>query len=283
MSRHTSFRIGGAAQYFALPESVAECMELLQMAEQANLPVSIIGGGSNLLVPDRGVQGLVLCTKQMKSGVRFRSQTQGIIQADAGETLSALVRFSGEKGLAGLEFAAGIPGTLGGAIMMNAGVQDRSMADVVHSVSVLDLTSFSVRELKRQELCFSYRSLELGRAAVLSASLCLEQDDSHAVCQRIREQVSRKKASQPVQSASAGCFFKNPSSGPSAGYLIDQAGLKGMTYKQARVSDIHANYIINLGKASCADVLELARMVEDKVFARYRIRLTPEIKVVNHE
>ncbi len=283
MNRHTSFRIGGAAQYFALPESADECMEILSMAKQANLPVVIIGGGSNVLVPDAGIQGLVLCTKKMKSGIRFSKETQEIIQADAGETLACLVRFSGEKGLAGLEFAAGIPGTLGGAIMMNAGIQDRSMEDVVYSVTVVDLTSFSVRELKRQELAFSYRSLELGKAAVLGASLCLEQDESHAVTQRIREQAGRKKVSQPVQSASAGCFFKNPSSGPSAGYLIDQAGLRGMTYKQARVSDIHANYIINMGKASCSDVLELARMVEDKVFARYKIRLEPEIKVVNHE
>lgn len=283
MGRHTSFRIGGPAQYFALPESVEECMEILRMADQASLPVSVLGAGSNVLVGDHGIKGLVLCIKQMKSGIRFSKETQGMIQAEAGETLSSLVRFSGEKGLAGLEFAAGIPGTLGGAIMMNAGSKHRSMEDVVHSVTIADLETLSVRELQKKDLAFSYRSLELGRALILGAGLCLEQDVPHAVVQRIREQARRKKASQPVQSASAGCFFKNPSSGPSAGYLIDQAGLKGMRYRQAMVSDIHANYIMNVGKASCADVLELARMVGDKVFALYGIRLEPEVKVVNHE
>ncbi len=286
MARHTTFRIGGPAQYFAMPQSWEELVELISLAKQENVPVMIMGGGSNLLVADSGVSGLLICTRKMKSGIELitgAGQGSQLIRAEAGEGLSSLVKFSGDNGLAGLEFAAGIPGTLGGAIVMNAGIKGRSMEDVIHSVRLLDMTGPCVREVKRQDLVFSYRSLELGNAVVLGASLCLTKDNAENVSRRIREQVRLKKKNQPVQSASAGCFFKNPSPEMSAGYLIDRAGGKGMTYNQARVSDIHANYIVNMGKASCSDVLELARMVSDRVFAQYNLRLEPEIRVVNHD
>ncbi len=286
MARHTTFRIGGPARYFALPESTEQFAELVGLAKQEDVPVMVMGGGSNLLVADEGISGLVICTGKMKSGIALMTDADNeiqLIRADAGERLSSLVKFSGDNGLSGLEFAAGIPGTLGGAIAMNAGIKGRSMEDVIHSVSVLDMESLCVREVKRQELLFSYRSLELGNTVVLGATLCLTRDNAEDVSRKIREQIRVKKENQPVQSASAGCFFKNPSSEVSAGALIDQAGLKGMTYKKARVSDIHANYIVNMGNASCSDVLELAKMVSDRVFAQYNLRLEPEIRVMNHD
>jgi len=277
---YTSFKVGGPADLLALPKTAEELKALLGYAAQQNIPVTLLGGGSNVLVSDKGIRGLVIVTIGLKSGIRITGSTpeKSLIGAKAGERLSTVCRFALDHSLSGLEFAAGIPGTLGGALAMNAGTKARDMSGIVADLTVLDPKTLALQTIDRKNLDFSYRHLVL-TGIIVSATLALEPADRMTIEKTFQQNLVLKKASQPVSAASAGCFFKNPAQGMPAGELIEKAGLKGMKMKGAMVSDIHANYIVNTGNATCEDILSLKKHIQETVFNIYKINLEPEVRM----
>jgi len=279
MSRHTSFRIGGPARRMAFPERGEQMVLLLGFAEDCGARPLVIGNGTNLLAPDEGLDRLVVNTSAM---ARVEPGPEPCtIQAEAGVSLARLADFACKQGLAGLEFAHGIPGTLGGAVCMNAGAYDGEMKQVVQSVTLL-FPEEGVKTLSGEEMDFGYRhSLLSDRpdGVVLSAVLRLAGGEEAEIREKMRSLMARRKASQPLEYPSAGSTFKRPT-GYFAGTLIDQCGLKGLTVGGAQVSEKHAGFVINLGGASCADVTELIRHVQDRVLAEKGVRLEPEVKII---
>lgn len=281
LHRHTSFRVGGPAQFLAVPETVQELTGLIQAARRAGLPVTLLGGGTNVLIADEGIRGLVVLLTGLKGEPELSEKSDRVVlKAMAGQSLSSLCRQAMETGLSGLEWAAGIPGTLGGALMMNAGSFGSDMATVTASIDILNTGDLTITTIERNALNFSYRSLDISRALVLKAELKLVKGDPKAISRAFEENLKHKKATQPVSRASAGCFFKNPSAEKPAGWLIEQTGLKGLVHKGAMVSDIHANFIINRGDAGCREILELADLVTNRVRETFNIELEKEVKII---
>ena len=279
MSRHTSFRIGGPARRMAFPERGEQLVLLMGFAEDCGARPLVIGNGTNLLAPDRGLDRLVVNTSAM-SRVELGPEPY-TIQAEAGVSLARLADFACKQGLTGLEFAHGIPGTLGGAVCMNAGAYDGEMKQVVRSVTLL-FPEEGVRTLSCEEMDFGYRhSLLSDRpdGVVLSAVLRLAEGNEEETREKMRSLMARRKAGQPLEYPSAGSTFKRPT-GYFAGTLIDQCGLKGLTVGGAQVSEKHAGFVINLGGATCADVTELIRKVQDRVWTEKGVRLEPEVKII---
>ena len=279
MSRHTSFRIGGPARRMAFPERGEQLVLLMGFAEDCGARPLVIGNGTNLLAPDRGLDRLVVNTSAM-SRVELGPEPY-TIQAEAGVSLARLADFACKQGLTGLEFAHGIPGTLGGAVCMNAGAYDGEMKQVVRSVTLL-FPEEGVRTLSCEEMDFGYRhSLLSDRpdGVVLSAVLRLAEGNEEETREKMRSLMVRRKASQPLEYPSAGSTFKRPT-GYFAGTLIDQCGLKGLTVGGAQVSEKHAGFVINLGGATCADVTALIRKVQDRVWTEKGVRLEPEVKII---
>ena len=279
MSRHTSFRIGGPARRMAFPERGEQLVLLMGFAEDCGARPLVIGNGTNLLAPDRGLDRLVVNTSAM-SRVELGPEPY-TIQAEAGVSLARLADFACKQGLTGLEFAHGIPGTLGGAVCMNAGAYDGEMKQVVRSVTLL-FPEEGVRTLSCEEMDFGYRhSLLSDRPdwVVLSAVLRLAEGNEEETREKMRSLMVRRQASQPLEYPSAGSTFKRPT-GYFAGTLIDQCGLKGLTVGGAQVSEKHAGFVINLGGATCADVTELIRKVQDRVWTEKGVRLEPEVKII---
>ena len=279
MSRHTSFRIGGPARRMAFPERGEQLVLLMGFAEDCGARPLVIGNGTNLLAPDRGLDRLVVNTSAM-SRVELGPEPY-TIQAEAGVSLARLADFACKQGLTGLEFAHGIPGTLGGAVCMNAGAYDGEMKQVVRSVTLL-FPEEGVRTLSCEEMDFGDRhSLLSDRpdGVVLSAVLRLAEGNEEETREKMRSLMVRRKASQPLEYPSAGSTFKRPT-GYFAGTLIDQCGLKGLTVGGAQVSEKHAGFVINLGGATCADVTELIRKVQDRVWTEKGVRLEPEVKII---
>lgn len=281
LNRYTSFRVGGPADALARPESVEALAALLEAAGSAQIPVTVLGGGTNTLVSDTGIRGLTVVMTALKGAPKPEKTDQGIrLTALAGERLGTLCRITADQGLSGLEWAAGIPGTLGGAIFMNAGAHGSDMAAVVTALDALDLDSLEIQSLTASELDFSYRRLTLGNRIILKAVLALVRSDPDRTRAEFQRSLKEKTASQPVSKASGGCFFKNPSPETPAGWLIEQAGLKGHRLRGAMVSDRHANFIINHDNAGCSDILALAELVRDRVRHRFNITLNTEVKII---
>lgn len=277
---YTSFKIGGPADLLALPQSLTELEALLSAAKQNAIPVTLMGGGTNILVSDKGIRGLVVITTRLKSGIRIQPAENGksFISADAGERLSTVCRFAMDHSLSGLEFAAGIPGTLGGAIAMNAGTRQKDMSGIVDHIRVLDPTALTLTTCERDDLKFSYRHLSV-QGIIISATLWLTPGNRMEIQETVKQNLRLKNSTQPVSEASAGCFFKNPASGMPAGELIEKSGLKGMKINNAKVSELHANYIVNTGNATCEDVLFLKKYIEDTVLKTYKVKLETEVRV----
>lgn len=279
MSRHTSFRIGGPARRMAFPERGEQLVLLLSFAESCGARPLVIGNGTNLLAPDQGVDRLVVNTSGMASmALGPEPQT---VTAEAGVSLARLADYACRQGLAGLEFAHGIPGTLGGAVCMNAGAYDGEMKQVVKQVTLL-LSEEGIRTVSGAEMEFGYRrSLLTDRpeAVVLSAVLQLEAGEPEKIRETMRALMARRKASQPLEYPSAGSTFKRPV-GQFAGTLIDQCGLKGFTVGGAQVSPKHAGFVINTGGATCADVLAVMEQVRQRVLEETGVRLEPEVKLI---
>ena len=279
MSRHTSFRIGGPARRMALPESPEQLVLLLSRAAELGGRPLVIGNGTNLLVPDEGLERLVIVTTGLR---RVEAGTEPhTILAEAGASLAQTADFACRLGLTGLEFAHGIPGTVGGGLCMNAGAYGGELRCVVEGVSVL-FPEEGVRFLGREEMEFGYRRSVLTKrpeAAALYAVFRLAPGDPEAIREQMRELMAKRKASQPLELPSAGSTFKRPE-GHFAGTLIDQCGLKGLTVGGAQVSEKHAGFLVNRGGATFADVTELIRQVQERVLAQTGVRLEPEVRIL---
>lgn len=277
MSRHTSFRIGGPARRMAYPESREQLVILLGLAQECGVEPLLLGRGSNLLVSDRGLDTLVIKTAERMTALRQVDEVT--LEADAGIQLSRLAVFAQQAGLTGLEFAHGIPGSLGGAVCMNAGAYGGEMRQVITEVTAL--YPEGVKRIGVEEADFAYRHsrfLEDG-GIVLGARLRLQAGDPAAIREKMNELMARRKASQPLDWPSAGSTFKRPE-GYFAGTLIDQTGLKGLTVGGAQVSEKHAGFVINIGGATCDDVRELIRQVQQRVYEAHGVRLEPEVRLI---
>ena len=277
MCQHTSFRIGGTAKRLAWPKNGEQLVLLMGFAEECEVEPLIIGKGTNVLIADEGVNRPVIITSDMK---QMEWQEDGRITAEAGVSLAHLAEFACEHGLTGLEFAHGIPGTLGGAIRMNAGAYQGEMKDVVECVTIL--FSDGIRTLNGADMEFGYRHSLLDAhsdAVVLRATLKLTAGNPEVIRKEMQTLMERRRASQPLELPSAGSTFKRPE-GYYAGTLIDECGLKGFRVGNAEVSRKHAGFIVNVGGATFADVTELIRQVQERVFAEKGVRLEPEVKII---
>lgn len=277
MSRLTTFRIGGPADIVAEAESAEEIVALLNAAKGTGVPFMVLGNGSNVLVKDKGVRGLVIRVNSAMSSIKAEGN---LVRAQAGVTMSALAKFLAEHSLAGFEFASGIPGCLGGGIYMNAGAYNGEIGNLVKEVCFID-ESFKLSRLNANELDFSYRHCALsGRDVVIvEASLELADGSREEINQMIRDYTRRRKERQPLEYPSAGSMFKRPK-GAYAAALIDQAGLKGMRVGDACISEKHAGFFINLGRATAEQMLELVEKTQMIVYERTGIMLSPEVRII---
>jgi UDP-N-acetylmuramate dehydrogenase len=284
MRSYTRFRVGGPADLLALPRTRQDLLAILTAARNESVPVTLMGGGCNLLVSDQGIRGLVVVTTQLKSGIRCdkKSARETHLAMETGERLSTVCQFAVSRGLSGLEFCAGIPGTMGGAVMMNAGTATRGIGENIHCLDVLDMDTLIIKTLEKQDLVFSYRRLALENHVILGMDLSLTPGDPDRIKQVFETTLQHKQKTQPMDLPSAGCFFKNPGPDIPAGKLIEDAGLKGEAVRDARVSEIHANYIVNRGNATCQDILALTTRIQKHIFTRYGIALEPEVKVTGN-
>lgn len=273
LSRHTTMRVGGPARWLVTPRTQEELSAVVRAARDEKLEVNILGGGANLLVSDDGVAGVVVRTAGL-TWCRFEDDG---VAAGAGVSFPRLVRECTARGLGGLEGLCGIPGTLGGALVMNAGGRHGELAPLVDWVDVLS-DDGSVQRQEASKLSFGYRRSSLYGRVVVGGRLKLTPGDAERLLSRYREVLTAKEATQPLSARSAGCLFKNPD-GQSAGALIDGCGLKGFQVGGARISEIHANFVVNDGEAKASDILELAAAVRDRVFDRTKIELELEVKV----
>lgn len=291
MARHTTFKIGGPADALAQPQNESQLRQLVQWAGQNSIPYLVFGGGSNLLVRDGGIRGVVICMRAMAGDVRWRqSPPQVIVTAGAGVLTKRLCVLSLKQGWEGMNFALGIPGSLGGAVLMNAGTAQGSMADALSAVTVMT-GSGETERIARDQLQVQYRAVQwpphmqntLGQAIVMTTEFRLTMGSRDHVRRQAMQLMRARIRKQPSWQPSAGCFFKNPSAQMPAGRLIDEAGLKGLRVGQAQVSSRHANFIINRGSATAGDVIGLVEQIQKKVNAKYGIMLQPEVRIVGQE
>jgi UDP-N-acetylmuramate dehydrogenase len=275
LGRHTTLRVGGEAQLFLVPRTAQEVTESVAALAEAGVPLFLLGGGSNLLIRDAGYDGAVMNLAPLRwvdrKGLRMR--------VGAGTPLALVIRRAMEAGLRGMEGLVGIPGTVGGAVFMNAGGRHAEMRDVVESVRVVDRRGHE-SVLRREEIGFRYRGTALGDLVVTEAHLRLERGDKMQICQRMAEVLKHKRDTQPLGTRSAGCVFKNPGSERAAAWLIDQSGLKGLRVGGAQVSPRHANLIVNHQKATARDVLGLIQEVRREVLLRWGTPLQLEVRVL---
>ncbi|TKJ31150.1 MAG: UDP-N-acetylenolpyruvoylglucosamine reductase [Chloroflexi bacterium B3_Chlor] len=279
LSRHTSYRIGGPADFFSVAKNEQQLCGWTKVARELKQPYLIIGRGTNLLVADKGFRGLVIENRCLDFTLDGTSQT---VHAQTGVPLALLARKTAERGSAGLEWAIGIPGTVGGAIVNNAGAYNGTMEDVVRRVAVLDLHG-EVREILPEQLKLGYRTSrfreqEHHREVILSVDLRLTPQSPKVLADRMTRYSALRRAAQPSQ-PSAGSVFKNPV-GLSAAQLIEQAGLKGKRIGDAQISHKHANYIVNLGSAKANDVLQLTKLVRNEICELFGAELELEIELV---
>ena len=277
MSKHTSFRIGGGAEVMAFPQTAAELAEILKKSALLDGKPAILGAGTNVLAPDEGIPGLTICLKDCLDGMERLDETR--IRIMAGVTMSRAAVFAANLGLSGLEFAHGIPGTVGGGVYMNAGAYGGEICQVCESVEVMDRAG-QIRRMSNAEMQFSYRHsiLEETDDIVISADFVLTPGKTEDIKARMKELIGKRAASQPLDLPSAGSAFKRPVGGYAAA-LIDQAGLKGFSVGGAAISAKHAGFAVNLGGATAADVKNLLQQVSDKVYEHSGIRIEPEIRI----
>jgi len=277
MSKHTSFRIGGEVEAMAFPRNQEELAELLKTSALLDCKTAILGAGTNVLAPDEGMSGLVICLKDCLDGMEQLDEKR--IRIMAGVTMSRAAVFAANLGLSGLEFAHGIPGSIGGGVYMNAGAYGGEICQVCRLVEVMNRKG-EIRQLSNEQMQFSYRHsvLEETEDIVISAEFVLTKAEPEEIRARMKELIAKRSASQPLDLPSAGSAFKRPVGGYAAA-LIDQAGLKGYQVGGAAISTKHAGFAVNMGGATAGDVKELLRRVSDKVFECTGIRLEPEVRI----
>lgn len=277
MSNHTTFRVGGAADFFVCPSSIQQIQDVIALAKQYNVPYFIMGNGSNLLVADDGFRGIVIQIHRNFNTVECDGTT---ITAMTGATLAMTASNARQCNLTGFEFAAGIPGTIGGAISMNAGAYGGEMKDVVQRVTVLDQDG-AVIELAKEELELGYRTSVISKKGyiALTVTLALQPGDGEAIQAKMDEYAYARKSKQPLEYPSAGSTFKRPV-GYFAGKLIQDAGLRGYRVGDAQISEKHCGFVINCGDATAADILQLIHDVQSKIYDMFQVRLETEVRML---
>jgi len=290
MSQHTSLHVGGPADAYVAPKKISNLVILAQWLQKNSLPYFIIGNGTNLLVLDKGIRGVVISMKHCLKDIQHTTlkKESVVVTSGAAARLNTLCKYASANRFKGMNFALGIPGTVGGAIVMNAGTSHGSMADVINAVVVLSPAGEPVR-IEKHGLRFHYRALDLKESPrvtgmqnpiILEGEFRLTVSDNHEIEREASAIIQKRSAMQPLHQRSAGCFFKNPATGKSAGELIDRAGLKGMQIGDAQVSTTHANFIINKNRATAADILELKDLIQEAVLTSFNVWLEPEVKIV---
>lgn len=279
MSRHTTLRVGGPADRFVLVDTLEEFGQILSGCRRSRASHAVIGRGSNLLVSDDGFRGTVICTAGGFSDIRI-IDTKGddvTLFAEAGATLTALASFALQQGLTGFEFAAGIPGTVGGGVIMNAGAFGGEFGNLIREVRLFDESGEKITML-REDMGFGYRTSRIKgtQLVVTGAVLTLQKGEPTAIKSKMEDLARERSAKQPLDFASAGSTWKRPE-GNFAAKLIDEAGCRGLTFGGARISEKHAGFLINTGRADAEDVTSLMRIVEERVYESSGIHLEPEI------
>ncbi len=277
MAKHTSFRIGGPAEIMAFPKNAKELSDLLKKSVLLDCKIAILGAGTNVLAPDDGISGLVICLKDCLDGMQQLDDCH--IQIAAGVTMTRAAVFAANLGLSGMEFAHGIPGTVGGGVYMNAGAYGGEIKDICQSVEIMDRQG-NIRSLTGEQMQFSYRHscLEDTGEIVVSAIFKLTPKEPEQIRAQMQDLATRRKTSQPLDKPSAGSAFKRPAVGYAAA-LIDQAGLRGYCVGDAAVSEKHAGFVVNLGDATADQVKQLLKDVALKVKESSGVELEPEVRI----
>ena len=276
MSKHTTFRIGGNADIFVTPQSTEDIENVIKIAEKTNTPYYIIGNGSNLLVKDNGIRGIVIQIYKKYSDITVNGNE---ITVQSGALLSTVAKKAMENSLTGFEFASGIPGTIGGAVCMNAGAYGGEIKDVLVSCKVLK--DGKVIELDNEQAGFEYRNSRImaEKMIVLEAVLRLEKGNKEEILSKMKELNSQRNTKQPVEFPIAGSTFKRPE-GYFAAKLIDDSGLRGFSVGKAQVSPKHCGFVVNNGGATAQEVLELIEKVTEIVYDKFGVRLEPEVRII---
>lgn len=280
MAKHTTFQIGGLAQVFVMPQTIEQIQEITKFCNVEKIPLFILGNGSNVLISDKGMDGVVLQLYRNFSDMRIEGTT---VYAQAGVMLANIGNAVCEKELTGFEFAAGIPGTVGGAIMMNAGAYGGEMKDIVKSVTVMERDG-NVMELSCEQMEFAYRHSIVAEKEyiVLEVVIELQHGDKQSIREKMNELSYARRTKQPLEYPSAGSTFKRPE-GYFAGKLIMDAGLRGYQVGGAQVSEKHCGFVVNRGDASAQDVLQLIKDVQEKVYEQFQVELEPEVRLVGRQ
>jgi UDP-N-acetylmuramate dehydrogenase len=280
MKNHTTWKIGGPADILVIPDEIDEVIRVVTEASRHNIPITVIGNGSNVLVKDGGIRGIVI---KINNGLKRVKVYNNIIEAEAGVMLPKLARIAVEHSLTGLEFAAGIPATLGGAIVMNAGALGGEIGRYIEKISWVDSRG-NILYTDNSELKFSYRRTLLPEQAliVVKAWLRMETGESNNIHRKMTEYLTKRRMNQPINKPNSGSVFINPP-GYYAGKLIEEAGLKGTRVGDAQISELHANFIINIGNATARDVLALIHLIEERVLTQSGIKLETEVRVLGED
>ncbi len=275
LSLHTSFKTGGKAQYLVSPTTLREVKDILLLCKQYHLPFLILGKGTNTLISDRGFKGVVLLTENLDK-IFIRGNR---LLCEAGVKISFLLKTCLLQSLSGIEFLAGIPGTIGGAVISNAGLKDTWISDAIEEIYVFSPVTFEIKNLKKHDIYFAYRKSGLDDFFIYRVVLSLQRQEKESIRKNIQYYMKKRIASQPIGRLCAGSVFKNPP-GFFAGELIEKTGFKGYYSGGACISSKHANFIINTGKASSQDIFNIISAVQKKIKMLYNIELEPEIKIV---
>ena len=277
MSLHTTFKIGGNADWFLTPKSETQLSEILKVLTKSKIDYFVLGNGSNLLVADKGFRGAVINTSKLMNKINVSNDK---VYAESGAILTRVSNAALAAGLSGLEFASGIPGTVGGAVYMNAGAYEHEMKEVIESVRYMDVFG-DIFEIPCSKCEFGYRTSVFAKndSIVIGCTFKLAKDNPDDIKARISDYTHRRVSKQPLEKPSAGSTFKRPV-GYFAGGLIEQANLKGYSIGGAQVSEKHAGFIVNTGNATAKDVIELIEYVKDIVYVKYGVMLEPEVKMI---
>jgi len=280
MKKHTSFKIGGDADFMVFPENAEEIKAVIRLCNENSVPYMIMGNGSNMLVSDKGIEGVVIKISTQMSKLEI---TEEMVYAEAGVLLSTLAKRVMEESLSGLEFASGIPGTLGGAVVMNAGAYGGEMKDVIEAIGYIDVHG-TVHEMSRDEARLGYRTSVFSDSddIVLYCKMKLKKGDKQEIADLMNDLNNRRKEKQPLHLPSAGSTFKRPE-GYFAGKLIEDSGLKGYTIGGASVSEKHSGFVVNIDNATAEEVKNLICHVQDTVFEKFGVRLETEVKFYGRE
>lgn len=279
LAPQTSYKLGGKAQWYAAPKDCEELSACFAWYRQQDLPLTLLGAGSNLLISDRGIWGLTISTRNLR-GYQFDVES-GLLTAEGGEAIAKLAWKAAKRGLKGLEWAVGIPGTVGGGVVMNAGAHRQCMADILVSATVLSPEG-TLEELKPEELAYSYRTSNLqgDKRMVVKATMQLEPGfTKQEILEISQANWTQRKTTQPYHLPSCGSVFRNPQP-HAAGWLIEQLGLKGYKIGDAQVAHRHANFILNCGAATANDVFSLIRYIQEKVEYHWSVTLEPEVRLI---